>query len=1149
MVNDPWIGRQLGAYKILNAIGRGGMGDVYRAMHLELEREAAIKFLRSDQVGDPILDERFKREAQAIARLRHPHIVQLYDFGTYEGGYYMVLEFIKGETLRDRLKRLELASDCLSHLQVRHIIEQLAAALAHSHSRGVVHRDIKPSNIMLDGEDNAILTDFGIARVITETGHTLTGGIGTPAYIAPEQIRKGAPDHRADLYALGIVLYEMLTGRTPFVADSVEALLYKHQYDPVPPLRQFAPDVPPAVEQVVLKALVKLPKYRYQSATEFHQAFQQAWTSEASLLNNGETPAILMPSVSGTLQDSGAGQLEQPHFQPINRKEKTGIPPALYKRLQDVLLHCGPFDSDTALRSVFADQRIHSWQSKFSGADNPDARIKCVIDFLCDQYDASQENALALFLRVLSDLTDPDDACHIQLTELAREIDKSLRSTSAERPAAPFPTVVDIPFFIDREKELADFEDILLHSQGQKIYCLTGMGGIGKTSLAIHIAYTMRDYFPDGVLWANVTKSKPLAVLDEWAAAYGLDLRGYSDLADRAAAFRSALFDKKVLVILDDVQSRDQIHALLPNGPQCTVLITTRNAELAFSLATTPNTNEPLDALPSEESRHLLAHFIGDQRVLAESEAADEICQILGHLPLALEIAARRLASPSRRYWGLAHFAERLRDKKRRLQELKIGDFEVRASFAASWDGLNKSLRESFTRLAVFEGRTFTAAAFATIAEMDDEWSAEDTLGALVDLSLLSQKGEEGYVRYWQHPLLADFARESLEQAEAVYTRMVMYYLEYARNHQRNYAELEREWNNLVAGIHAAYAQELWKEVLGYTDVLTDIWFTRGYFSDARQSYDWACKAARTLADQVALAICFQRWGRACLEQKDYAEAGTHFKESLQIYTSLTDQQGIASTQCYLARIAFEHKSDYDKAQHLLLESRRLWEELNDPAGIAETLFAEARIYRLRCEFEKAQEIAEQALAMQQSAGEERAAIRTLNLLMSIAIDQNDLDLAERRGKHALILCEKCQDRSEIAETLGVLADVYRRQRHFELAQVYAEDSLNLLKTVGDKGEKASLLYQLSMIYEGKAEYALALDIACQSLALCKETNFTFLEACVQLHIGDLYLELDRRDEACARWDTVLNIAQALQHPQLLQVTQRRLEQNGRGYL
>lgn len=1142
MAADPWIGRQLGVYKILNLIGRGGMGEVYRAIHVELEREAAIKFLRSDQAGDPRLDERFKREARAIARLRHDHIVQLYDFDVYERGYYMVLEFVKGETLRERLQRLHNADARLPHTQVKLIIDQLTSALAHSHSRGVIHRDIKPANIMLDGDDNAILADFGIAHVLAETGHTLTEAIGTPAYMAPEQIRKGPIDHRADLYSLGVVLYEMLTGRLPFTGDNVGALLYQHQYEPVPDPMQFAPDLPRAVALVVQKALVKLPEFRYQSAIEFQQAFRQAWTSESPASRLDVTPVVLPASVSAMPPGLSIGESEQ--IRPTDGKQGMGIPPALCRRLREVLLRCGPFSSDEALRHIFTDQRIYLWRYKLPRAEDSEDRVGRVIDVLHDLYNTSQENALALLVCVLRDLKDPGDACHLQLAELAADVGKCLCRTPAARSTAPFPTVVDIPHFIDREKELAAFESTLIHHQGLHIYCLTGMGGIGKTTLAIHIAYTMRDYFPDGVLWANVTKSKPLAILDEWATAYGFDLHGYSELSERAAEFRSKLFDKKVLVILDDVQNHDQIRDLLPNGPQCMVLITTRNAELAASLATAPGANDPLDALPPEKSRELLAHLVEDQRILTESEAADEICQILGHLPLALEIAARRLASPSRRHWGLAHFAERLRDKKRRLQELKIGDKEVRASFAVSWDSLTTSLRESFAQLAVFEGRTFTAQAFAAIAELDDEWAAEDTLGTLVDLSLLSQKGEEGHVRYWQHPLLADFARESLEQAEAVYTRMITYYLEYTRVHQRDYAELEREWNNLSSGIHVAYAQALWKAVLDYADVLTDIWFTRGYFSDARQSYAWACEAARRLADCAMLATCLQRWGQACLEQKDYAEAEAHFTESLQVYRSLADLQGIASTQCYLARIAFEHESDYDKAEQLLLDSRRIWQKLDDTIGVSETLFAEARINRLRCEFDKAKDIAEQALVMQQLAGEERAAIRTLNLLASIAIDQGALDLAERHSRRAMILCEKYQDRNEMPETLGLLADVYYRQKHFELAQAYAEDGLELLEVIGDRGEKAILLYQLSMIYEGKAEYPLAMDIANQSLALCQELDLTFLEACVRLHIGDLYLGLGQHDEACTEWNTVLTLAQALQHSQLQQAVQCRLDQN-----
>jgi serine/threonine-protein kinase len=145
MAADPWIGRQLGTYQIVDVVGRGGMGDVYRALHPVLERCAAIKFLRAARAGDPGLDERFVREARAIARLRHPHVVQLYDFGAYDDGYYMILEFVEGESLDERIKRLHRAGERLPLGQSKRIADQVADALIHVHRQGIVHRDVKPS--------------------------------------------------------------------------------------------------------------------------------------------------------------------------------------------------------------------------------------------------------------------------------------------------------------------------------------------------------------------------------------------------------------------------------------------------------------------------------------------------------------------------------------------------------------------------------------------------------------------------------------------------------------------------------------------------------------------------------------------------------------------------------------------------------------------------------------------------------------------------------------------------------------------------------------------------------------------------------------------------------------------------------------------
>ncbi len=293
MATDPWIGRKLGTYQIMDVVGRGGMGDVYRALHPVLERYAAIKFLRADRTGDPTLDECFVREARAIAHLRHPHIVQLYDFGAYENGYYMILEFVEGESLYDCIKRLHTGGERLPPEQSRRIADQMADALVHVHRQGIVHRDIKPANILLNADGDAILADFGIARMLAEQTQIATGTVvGTPAYIAPEQARGLPADHRADLYALAVVLYEILAGRTPFVAADAGTLMLQHVQTPAPPLTQFAPDIPLAVEKVLLKALSKSPGERHQNATAFRSELGRAWKVDASHV---QEPATLLP--------------------------------------------------------------------------------------------------------------------------------------------------------------------------------------------------------------------------------------------------------------------------------------------------------------------------------------------------------------------------------------------------------------------------------------------------------------------------------------------------------------------------------------------------------------------------------------------------------------------------------------------------------------------------------------------------------------------------------------------------------------------------------------------------------------------------------------------------------------------------------------
>ena len=276
-----WIGRTLsGRYRIDALLGQGGMSAVYKSTDPNLKRVVAIKLIHPHLSTDPMFVQRFESEASAVASLRHPNIVQVYDFNNDGGVYYMVLEFIPGETLQDRLKRLAENGRQLSVEEAINYTINISDAVGYAHQRGMVHRDIKPANIMLDVQGQAILMDFGIVKILGGDSHTSTGAVvGTARYMSPEIIRGEVADHRSDIYSLGVTLYEMLSGRPPFVADSAMTLMMMHLNDPIPNVRGFRQDIPPEVARILEKCLAKDRNARYQSAAELSVDLRRALAS------------------------------------------------------------------------------------------------------------------------------------------------------------------------------------------------------------------------------------------------------------------------------------------------------------------------------------------------------------------------------------------------------------------------------------------------------------------------------------------------------------------------------------------------------------------------------------------------------------------------------------------------------------------------------------------------------------------------------------------------------------------------------------------------------------------------------------------------------------------------------------------------------
>jgi len=304
-------GETVGPYRVLEQLGQGGMATVYKAYHASLDRYVAIKVLHQAFLEDPNFLARFQREARLVAKLEHPNIVPIYDYAEHEGRPYLVMKFIEGETLKARLQR-----GPLTPAEVEHIFEQVGAGLAYAHKQGILHRDIKPSNVILAKDGGIFLADFGLARIAQAGESTLTSDmvLGTPQYISPEQaLGKNNLDEGTDIYSLGVMLYEMTTGRVPFSADTPFSVIHDHIYTPLPLPTDVNPNLSAEIERILLKALSKERADRYPDVPAFVTAFKEAWSENAP---TQAAPKTIPASETSTLPPASSATLKAPAAAP-----------------------------------------------------------------------------------------------------------------------------------------------------------------------------------------------------------------------------------------------------------------------------------------------------------------------------------------------------------------------------------------------------------------------------------------------------------------------------------------------------------------------------------------------------------------------------------------------------------------------------------------------------------------------------------------------------------------------------------------------------------------------------------------------------------------------------------------------------------------
>jgi serine/threonine protein kinase len=292
-MTDALIGKVIGGYEILNVIGRGGMATVYRAQQMSMNRDVAMKVLPEKYINDDTYIQRFNQEVAIVAKLEHRNIVPVHDYGEFNGQPFIVMRYMSGGSVDDMLNNGPLEIE-----QIVDIIDQIAPALDYAHSKQVLHRDLKPSNVLLDDDGGAYLTDFGIARVLSEQGNkgiTTQGVVGTPSYMSPEQAQGLPLDNRSDIYALGVMLFELATGRRPFESDTPYGIAVLQVTTPPPSPRTYNPQLSFAVEEVIYKALRKKREERFPNAVAVAEALKRAINKPVMSLHDTQPGGIPRP--------------------------------------------------------------------------------------------------------------------------------------------------------------------------------------------------------------------------------------------------------------------------------------------------------------------------------------------------------------------------------------------------------------------------------------------------------------------------------------------------------------------------------------------------------------------------------------------------------------------------------------------------------------------------------------------------------------------------------------------------------------------------------------------------------------------------------------------------------------------------------------
>jgi tetratricopeptide (TPR) repeat protein len=744
----------------------------------------------------------------------------------------------------------------------------------------------------------------------------------------------------------------------------------------------------------------------------------------------------------------------------------------------------------------------------------------------------------------LKAVTDPDR----QLLAITQPLAPTPAIAPVPKFPSPFQAIADLSTFVGRENELAEVKKALLNNGRAAICGVKGMGGVGKTSLAAHLAYQLHDDFPDGVLWARLDTSDTLTILGMFADAYGKDVSQYKDVESRAAVVRNVLAGKRVLIVLDNAQNSAEVRPLLPPSTgKPAVLITSRH-DLEVTDGWAHQTVQPFTP-QSGATLALFTRFLGEPYVRTQVEGLAVIGDLVGHLPLALAISAGKLASDP----GLtaAAFAERLRQQDTRLGELTREDRSVRLTFDASYETLTPDLQQFFAVLGLFGGEDFGPDAAAGGANLSPE-QAVTHLQQLYHLSLV-QVGRPG--RYRLHPLLRDYAQEKLTDVEAI-GRVTTFYIEaVASLRSSNFKSLEGEIGNIVAVLNTIYQQGMAEWFLRAALAFQHLLRSFGLYALADGQMNRAEEIARRNGEVNELAQVLHRVGEMKHVQGFIELGQQYFAESLALAQSagnrpleceLLERLGRIEEALSLAR-AIGHETflplvvgnlgvkmgthgDFAAAESLFQESVQLARPLGQYHVIIPMTHNQAWLAYQRGDFARADQLNEEAIALAREVGQYEVLLGALLNHGESLFARDKVAEGEKQMQEALELSRQFGNLGSVGGVLAELGWQAFRRRQLEKARGCWQEVLEIGDKIGNQ-----LLQCLSRAYW--AEYCLQvgqLDEAerCgrEALALAPSLNHPWYMAEALFAVAQIEERRGRVAEARVLAQESLDIFRVAQH-------------------